>query len=326
MSLRQEPPGPGVPAAIPPRQVPAEVDTSCGNRMKQPEVPTAWQGPPCQEDWEAELEDLEDPPPFILNVGTNDLLLPYESTHKQEPRWRSCRAPCGRHGAAGTGGTTNGSSWTRAVPILPPGLGGPRCQGGPCPLGRCCRGTMFPGTPRSPRRAGSSAQRIGMRGCPGLSWRNTFPAHPPRTQIPSPRGAGASPHRRAETFPHALPAGGKPSESLPAPAVSCVLRTVPITALQHLPADFAQRVDPAGHETRHVSTPSHGSRSPGGRLPSPPGMGRGDQRRRETQSSRRDPSLPPRSGSRYRLGAGSCPRAGTSRAWPRLLGQPGSAG
>ncbi|XP_064330518.1 gametocyte-specific factor 1 isoform X4 [Phalacrocorax carbo] len=245
--------------------LPHEVDTSCGNRMKQPEVPTAWQGPPCQEDWEAELEDLEDPPPFILNVGTNDLLLPYEST-------------------------------------------------------------MFPGTPRSPRRAGSSAQRIGMRGCPGLSWRNTFPAHPPRTQIPSPRGAGASPHRRAETFPHALPAGGKPSESLPAPAVSCVLRTVPITALQHLPADFAQRVDPAGHETRHVSTPSHGSRSPGGRLPSPPGMGRGDQRRRETQSSRRDPSLPPRSGSRYRLGAGSCPRAGTSRAWPRLLGQPGSAG
>ncbi|XP_064330519.1 gametocyte-specific factor 1 isoform X5 [Phalacrocorax carbo] len=244
--------------------LPHEVDTSCGNRMKQPEVPTAWQGPPCQEDWEAELEDLEDPPPFILNVGTNDLLLPYESTHKQEPRWRSCRAPCGRHGAAGTGGTTNGSSWTRAVPILPPGLGGPRCQGGPCPLGRCCRGTMFPGTPRSPRRAGR--------------------------------------------------------------AVSCVLRTVPITALQHLPADFAQRVDPAGHETRHVSTPSHGSRSPGGRLPSPPGMGRGDQRRRETQSSRRDPSLPPRSGSRYRLGAGSCPRAGTSRAWPRLLGQPGSAG
>ncbi|XP_064330522.1 gametocyte-specific factor 1 isoform X8 [Phalacrocorax carbo] len=183
--------------------LPHEVDTSCGNRMKQPEVPTAWQGPPCQEDWEAELEDLEDPPPFILNVGTNDLLLPYEST-------------------------------------------------------------MFPGTPRSPRRAGR--------------------------------------------------------------AVSCVLRTVPITALQHLPADFAQRVDPAGHETRHVSTPSHGSRSPGGRLPSPPGMGRGDQRRRETQSSRRDPSLPPRSGSRYRLGAGSCPRAGTSRAWPRLLGQPGSAG
>ncbi|XP_074989714.1 gametocyte-specific factor 1 isoform X3 [Calonectris borealis] len=59
--------------------LPHETDTSLGNRMKQPEVPTAWQGPPCQEDWEAELEDLEDPPPFIFNVRTNDLLLPCDS-------------------------------------------------------------------------------------------------------------------------------------------------------------------------------------------------------------------------------------------------------
>ncbi|XP_076220228.1 gametocyte-specific factor 1-like isoform X3 [Aptenodytes patagonicus] len=59
--------------------LPHETDMSLGDRMKQSEVPTAWQGPQCQEDWEAELEDLEDPPPFILNIRTNDLLLPCDS-------------------------------------------------------------------------------------------------------------------------------------------------------------------------------------------------------------------------------------------------------
>ncbi|KAK4807381.1 hypothetical protein QYF61_027424 [Mycteria americana] len=79
--------------------LPHEMDAPFGDGMKQPEVPAAWQGPPCQEDWEAgaklpllavspqgwhvpisspfaELEGLEDPPPFVLNVRTNDLLLP----------------------------------------------------------------------------------------------------------------------------------------------------------------------------------------------------------------------------------------------------------
>ncbi|XP_074989713.1 gametocyte-specific factor 1 isoform X2 [Calonectris borealis] len=69
--------------------LPHETDTSLGNRMKQPEVPTAWQGPPCQEDWEAELEDLEDPPPFIFNVRTNDLLLPCDSSAPAAPTSRS---------------------------------------------------------------------------------------------------------------------------------------------------------------------------------------------------------------------------------------------
>lgn len=39
-----------------------------------------------------------------------------------------------------------------------------------------------------------------------------------------------------------------------------------------------------------------------------------------------DPSFLPRFGSRYPLGDRSCPRVGTSRAWPQLLQQPGSAG
>ncbi|XP_075381741.1 gametocyte-specific factor 1 isoform X6 [Mycteria americana] len=59
--------------------LPHEMDAPFGDGMKQPEVPAAWQGPPCQEDWEAELEGLEDPPPFVLNVRTNDLLLPCDS-------------------------------------------------------------------------------------------------------------------------------------------------------------------------------------------------------------------------------------------------------
>ncbi|XP_042652781.1 gametocyte-specific factor 1 isoform X9 [Tyto alba] len=60
--------------------LPHEMDMSLGDRAKQSDVPTAWQSPPCQEDWEAELEDLEDPPPFIFNVRMNDpLLLPRDS-------------------------------------------------------------------------------------------------------------------------------------------------------------------------------------------------------------------------------------------------------
>ncbi|XP_072703501.1 gametocyte-specific factor 1 isoform X7 [Ciconia boyciana] len=69
--------------------LPHEMDTSFGDGMKRPEVPAAWQGPPCQEDWEAELEGLEDPPPFVLNVRTNDLLLPCDSSAPAAPTSRS---------------------------------------------------------------------------------------------------------------------------------------------------------------------------------------------------------------------------------------------
>ncbi|XP_075381739.1 gametocyte-specific factor 1 isoform X5 [Mycteria americana] len=69
--------------------LPHEMDAPFGDGMKQPEVPAAWQGPPCQEDWEAELEGLEDPPPFVLNVRTNDLLLPCDSSAPAAPTSRS---------------------------------------------------------------------------------------------------------------------------------------------------------------------------------------------------------------------------------------------
>ncbi|NXF28258.1 GTSF1 factor, partial [Rhodinocichla rosea] len=37
-----------------------------------------WQPPPCQEDWDAELSELEleEPPPFILQVTKGDLPVP----------------------------------------------------------------------------------------------------------------------------------------------------------------------------------------------------------------------------------------------------------
>ncbi|GAB0201406.1 gametocyte-specific factor 1 [Grus japonensis] len=76
--------------------LPHEMGAPLNNGLKQPEVPTAWQGPPCQEDWEAELEDLEDPPPFILHVRTNDLLLPCDSSAPAAPTSHS-----GSKGAAG---------------------------------------------------------------------------------------------------------------------------------------------------------------------------------------------------------------------------------
>ncbi|KAM7080026.1 gametocyte-specific factor 1 isoform 1-T1 [Ciconia maguari] len=81
--------------------LPHEMDTSFGDGMKRPEVPAAWQGPPCQEDWEAELEGLEDPPPFVLNVRTNDLLLPCDSSAPAAPTSRSRgRGATGRPAAA----------------------------------------------------------------------------------------------------------------------------------------------------------------------------------------------------------------------------------
>ncbi|XP_074785569.1 gametocyte-specific factor 1 isoform X2 [Athene noctua] len=80
--------------------LPREMDTFLGNGMKQPEIPTACQSPQCQEDWEAELEDLEDPPPFIFNIGMTDLLLPCDRTS------RGCGGP---HRAPTTPGSTKNS-------------------------------------------------------------------------------------------------------------------------------------------------------------------------------------------------------------------------
>ncbi|XP_074663692.1 LOW QUALITY PROTEIN: gametocyte-specific factor 1 [Strix aluco] len=93
--------------------LPHEMDMSLGNRMKQPEIPTAWQSPPCQEDWEAELEDLEDPPPFIFNIGMNDLLLPCDSFAPAAPTSRS------RGGEAAGQPVVGSERWAQTVAAAP---------------------------------------------------------------------------------------------------------------------------------------------------------------------------------------------------------------
>ncbi|OPJ72600.1 gametocyte-specific factor 1 [Patagioenas fasciata monilis] len=55
-------------------------DSPLSNPTARNETPPAWQGPTCQEDWEAELQDLEEQPPFILRAGANNLLLPSDSS------------------------------------------------------------------------------------------------------------------------------------------------------------------------------------------------------------------------------------------------------
>ncbi|XP_032296985.1 gametocyte-specific factor 1 [Coturnix japonica] len=55
---------------------------------KQPKVPVAWQAPPCQEDWEAEVDELEEAAPFILNTTAGDLPLQGDSTAlTAPPKW-----------------------------------------------------------------------------------------------------------------------------------------------------------------------------------------------------------------------------------------------
>ncbi|XP_077048816.1 gametocyte-specific factor 1 isoform X2 [Agelaius phoeniceus] len=46
-----------------------------------------WQPPPCQEDWDAELseQELEEPPPFILQVTKGDLPVPCHRTPEVTP-------------------------------------------------------------------------------------------------------------------------------------------------------------------------------------------------------------------------------------------------
>uniref|UniRef100_A0A6G1RPW5 Gametocyte specific factor 1-like n=1 Tax=Hypotaenidia okinawae TaxID=2861861 RepID=A0A6G1RPW5_9GRUI len=73
--------------------VPHEMAAPLGNGLKQAEVPAPWPGPPCREDWEAELDDTEEPPPFILQARANALLLPSHSSAQAAPK--SCRGSRG---------------------------------------------------------------------------------------------------------------------------------------------------------------------------------------------------------------------------------------
>ncbi|XP_074931744.1 gametocyte-specific factor 1 isoform X2 [Phalacrocorax aristotelis] len=139
--------------------LPHEVDTSCGNRMKQPEVPTAWQGPPCQEDWEAELEDLEDPPPFILNVGTNDLLLPYESSAPAAPTSRSRGGGAAGHPAAGMEqrvleGPQTAAAGPGQCPSFPQDWGDRGARGGRAPSAAAAGAQCFQGPHGAPAMLG----------------------------------------------------------------------------------------------------------------------------------------------------------------------------
>ncbi|NWZ95031.1 GTSF1 factor, partial [Nesospiza acunhae] len=78
--------GAGVSSRVPRALLRAHV-TSCPDKLPlelppDPEdmAKTAhtWQPPPCQEDWDAELSELEleEPPPFILQVTKGDLPVP----------------------------------------------------------------------------------------------------------------------------------------------------------------------------------------------------------------------------------------------------------
>ncbi|NXO46492.1 GTSF1 factor, partial [Locustella ochotensis] len=72
---------PGVPRCVPVTavpSVPAEPEDTAGTAW---EPPQAWQPPPCREDWDAELSELEleEPPPFILHVTKGDLPVPCHS-------------------------------------------------------------------------------------------------------------------------------------------------------------------------------------------------------------------------------------------------------
>ncbi|XP_042685815.1 gametocyte-specific factor 1-like isoform X1 [Centrocercus urophasianus] len=59
-----------------------------GDQAKQPKVPVAWQAPPCQEDWEAEVSELEEAAPFILNATVSELPLQEDSAAlTATPNW-----------------------------------------------------------------------------------------------------------------------------------------------------------------------------------------------------------------------------------------------
>ncbi|XP_076220226.1 uncharacterized protein LOC143173997 isoform X1 [Aptenodytes patagonicus] len=302
--------------------LPHETDMSLGDRMKQSEVPTAWQGPQCQEDWEAELEDLEDPPPFILNIRTNDLLLPCDSSAPAPPVSRGRDGGAAGHPAASAEQRAQEGPRTVAAgpgrcPFCPQDWGDRGARGGSAPsaaaAGGDCTHSVSPGPrcPAVPLTPSMTTPKLGLwrwqrrRGQPG----------PPGATKPAKAGCFRGPPRSPRR-------AGR--------AVSCAPRTVPITALQHLPGVFARRVDPAGDETSHVPPPSHGSRSPGDPCrdaPLPPPVRAG-----VTSATWRCGALVgiPRS----RRGLALATRSGTNPApeqappglRPQRLWQPGSAG
>lgn len=71
-----------------------ELSLCTGDQAKQPKVPVAWQAPPCQEDWEAEVDELEEAAPFILNTTVSDLPLEGDSSALvAPPNWRQGVGP-----------------------------------------------------------------------------------------------------------------------------------------------------------------------------------------------------------------------------------------
>ncbi|XP_059693722.1 gametocyte-specific factor 1-like isoform X2 [Haemorhous mexicanus] len=82
-----------------------------------------WQPPPCQEDWDAELSELEEPPPFILHVTKGDLPVPCHSPDPAAPpEGLPLRKP--RPATAGQRLGTAGPRWGTAGQRL--GTAGPR--------------------------------------------------------------------------------------------------------------------------------------------------------------------------------------------------------
>ncbi|CAN8207414.1 unnamed protein product [Coccothraustes coccothraustes] len=74
-----------------PDKLPLELPPGTRRAPRYPEdtakTAHAWQPPPCQEDWDAELSELEleEPPPFILHVTKGDLPVPCHRTSEVTP-------------------------------------------------------------------------------------------------------------------------------------------------------------------------------------------------------------------------------------------------
>ncbi|XP_054662787.1 gametocyte-specific factor 1 [Grus americana] len=261
--------------------LPHEMGAPLNNGLKQPEVPTAWQGPPCQEDWEAELEDLEDPPPFILHVRTNDLLLPCDSS-----------APAAPTSHSGSKGATGHPAHPLAPPAPPSRRPQPPLNSGSDVNSdeeddrdrtgsRCLRVRGDPTEPpprremRRPTDLGRSMRRIGIslqRILPGL-------------KSPSPRGA-----RSSAAVPASPPTFFPPRAALPVAACPCL--QVESHPNPFLLQQFHVCFEPC--QQRPCNTCREFFL--GGWI----------------RPAHWDSSLPLRFGSRYRLGDGSCPGAGIS--------------
>ncbi|XP_066063645.1 gametocyte-specific factor 1 [Chamaea fasciata] len=85
---------------------------------------TAWEPPPCREDWDAELSELEleEPPPFILHVTKGDLPVPcYSPDPATPPEGLSPRRPRPATSAPrlGTAGQRAGTAAPRAGTAAP---------------------------------------------------------------------------------------------------------------------------------------------------------------------------------------------------------------